>query len=476
MTSPGLSKPQTARVDSFLQSLRRVVAHWRAIVLLLILASAAFQVVRSNGSGPFDLMELALLLIFIASQIFWIGRFIYVEGRFITGSRRVWLAIMTVVVYLFVFLYSYSEWGLSQSHVIWAADYRPQSILIHAAFWWWFVGSLSAFLLVIAFGAVDRAALAAGWVYRKARTAIHQHSAAADAEAALLSPARRRFLERTAVLVSATPFVAAGYGLLYGRQNVEIVRQRIRLARLPNAFERFHIAQLSDVHIGPFTTPDYIRRCVAITNGLEPDLIALTGDYISWDPEAQGEVVRVLAGLRAPHGVFGCMGNHEADVGIEESITRLFAAQGIHMLRQERAPIRLRNDTINLIGIDHGGDVAPMHTQEVEGYRRLQELKALVMPNTVNILLTHYPHFFDHHSELGIDLTLAGDIHGGGQMSLDFVHRGLNLGSLMGVPYIRGLYEKGGAQVYMNRGVGITGFPIRLGARPEITVFELSRT
>src|SRR2546425_12655515 len=85
-----------------------------------------------------------------------------------------------------------------------------------------------------------------------------------------LSPARRRFLERTAVLVSATPFVAAGYGLLYGRQNVEIVRQRIRLARLPKAFEGFHIAQLSDVHIGPFTTPDYIRRCVAITNGLEP--------------------------------------------------------------------------------------------------------------------------------------------------------------------------------------------------------------
>ena len=56
-------------------------------------------------------------------------------------------------------------------------------------------------------------------------------------------------------------------------------------------------------------------------------MIALTGDYISWDPEAQGEVVRVLAGLKAPHGVFGCMGNHEADVGIEDSITRLFAAQ-----------------------------------------------------------------------------------------------------------------------------------------------------
>jgi hypothetical protein len=73
-------------------------------------------------------------------------------------------------------------------------------------------------------------------------------------------------------------------------------------------------------------------------------------------------------------------------------------------------------------------------------------------------------------------LTLSGDIHGGGQLSLDFVHRGLNLGGPMGVPYIRGLYENGGAQLYMNRGIGITGFPIRLGARPEITVLELVRT
>jgi len=460
---------------SFRTVYQRVVVHWRAIVLLLILGFVAFIVAPFDEFVPFMLILFALLLLFIASQIFWIGRILDLGERFIPGKpRRVLLAIIVGLVYSFVFLYSYPE--LSAGHIIRAADYRPQSMLIFAAFSWWFVGSLLAFLLVIAFGAADRAARAAGWVYRKARTAIHQHSAAADAEAVLPSPARRRFLERTAVLVSATPFVAAGYGLLYGRQNVEIVRQRIRLARLPKAFEGFHIAQLSDIHMGPFTTADYIRRCVAITNGLEPDLIALTGDYISWDPEAQGEVVRVLAGLRAPHGIFGCMGNHEADVGIEESITRLFAAQGIHMLRQERAPIRLRNGTINLIGIDHGGDVAPMHTQEVEGYRRLQELKALVMPNTVNILLTHYPHFFDHHSELGIDLTLAGDIHGGGQMSIDFVHRGLNLGRLMGVPYIRGLYEKGGAQVYMNRGIGITGVPIRLGARPEITVFELSRT
>jgi len=429
--------------SSFLPVCRRVVAHWRAIVVLLILACVAFLVARSDEFGGFELILLALLLIFIASQIFWLGRLVDVGELLIPGRpRRVWLTIVTVVVYLFVFLYSYPEWGLG--HVIRAADYRPQIVLIHAVFWWWFVGSMSAFLLVIVFGAVDRVVRAAEWVYRKARPA------AADAEAALQSSGRRRFLERTAVLVSATPFLAAGYGLLYERQNVEVVRQRIRLARLPKAFDGFRIAQLSDIHIGPFTTAEYIRRCVAITNGLEPDLIALTGDYICWDPEAQGEVVRALAGLRAPHGVLGCMGNHEADMGIEESITRLFAAQGIRMLRQERAPIRLGDEMLNLIGIDHGNDLAADAERQVEGDRRPQRLKALVMPNTVNILLIHYPHAFGNH-ELGIDLTLSGDIHGGGQLSLDFIHRGLNLSSLMGVPYIRGLYKNGGEQLYMNR-------------------------
>jgi uncharacterized protein len=456
--------------------IRFLKARKRAVTFLLILACVAFLVARFDEFVSFELILFALLLIFIASQLFWIGRILDFGERLLPGRpRRAWLATMAGLVFLFVFLYSYPEWGLG--HTMRAADYRPQSMLIYGAFWWWFVGSLLAFLLVIAFVAADRAARAAGWVYRKVRTAIHERSAsaAADTETALLSPGRRRLLERTAVLVSATPFVAAGYGLLYGRHDVEVVRHRVRLARLPKVFEGFRIAQLSDIHIGPFATADYIRRCVAITNGLDPDLIALTGDYVCWDPEAQGEAVRVLAGLRAPHGVFGCLGNHEADVGIEESITRLFAAQGIRILRQERAAIRLRDETLNLIGIDDGGDVAPMHTQEVEGHRRLQQLKALIMQNSVNILLEHYPAYFGY-PEMGIDLTLAGDTHGGGQLSLDLVHCGLNLSSLIGARYIRGWYEKGGAQLYMNRGIGITGFPIRLGARPEITLLELVKT
>jgi len=330
-----------------------------------------------------------------------------------------------------------------------------------------------AFFLVLVFGAGDYAARATTWVYTKIRDTTRQHAGVEISTPA--SSHRRRFLRQSAVLVSATPFVAAGYGLLYGRKDVEVVRQRVRLARLPKGFDGFRIAQLSDIHMGPFTTGDYIGRCVAITNGLRPDLIALTGDYIAWDPGLERSVVKVLAGLHAPHGVFGCIGNHEEESETEEYVSGLLTGQGIRILRQERAPIRLDGDELNLIGIDcprAQGEDEEEYRRDVN--RRLHQ--QLLMPGTANILLSHEPNVFvfDRAADLGIDLILAGHSHGG-QLALEFVHRGLNLSHLF-YRYTGGWYEQRSTKLYVNRGIGTTGFPIRLGARPEITLLELARS
>jgi predicted MPP superfamily phosphohydrolase len=455
---------------------RMVVAlftsHKRAILLVLILACAAFLI--AHGAF-FALVALVLLLMLTASQLFWIARILDLGERLIPGKpRRSSLAVIAGLVYLFVVIYSYPEWAIG-GHTVRAADYRLQSVLIHAAFWWWVVGSLMAFQLILAFGILDRAIRAAAWMYRRTR---HVARPGAAREGTALpdpfSPGRRRVLERAVMAISATPFVAAGYGLLYERLDVEIVRTRARLVRLPKAFDGFRIALLSDIHLSPFAPAEYIRHCVAMTNELKPDLVALTGDYVAWDPTAQVEVTRVLSGLQAPHGVFGCMGNHEDYTGIKDSITQLFADHGIRMLRQQRAPIRLGADAINLIGMEYGEDNAQEDLNRIEHQRIIDQLKALIMPDTVNILLVHYPVLFGH-PELPFDLTLAGDIHGGGQLSLDSIHRGFNLARLIGVPYARGWQQKGSQQLYMNRGIGTTGYPIRLGARPEITLFELTR-
>ena len=443
--------------------------HRRAIVFLLIFAFCAYPLIDHVKFGPTRVAFRLFLVMLIASQFFWIRRALDLGERFIPGKpRRAWLTAIACFVELFFFVYSYTHMGgvvhlFLASKIIGAADPTLCSVLMEGALSWWLAGSVLGFGLVIFFWSVDRAASAAVRVYRKARGAA---ACSVDAPQPgtvvpdLTSPTRRHFLRQTTIALGATPFVASAYGLLYGRFDVQITRQRIRLARLPKSFDGFRIAQLSDLHISPFMPADEIRRCVTITNQLKPDLIVMTGDYLLWDPAAQGEVVQALTGLRAPHGVFGSLGNHESITDTEESITRLFAAQGIHILRQERATIRLGGDTLNLIRFDD----SLLDDKAVE---------YLVVPGTVNILLNHNPNDFDRAAELGFDLMLAGHTHGG-QLSFEFIRRGLSLARLE-TPYVSGWYEKSGGQLYVNRGIGTTILPIRLGARPEITVFELVR-
>jgi predicted MPP superfamily phosphohydrolase len=450
-------------------------AHKRVSVIVFSwVAFCAFVLIPHWREGPFAFVfASALFLTLIASQVFWLPRIVGLGERFIHGRRwRVWLKIIVGVLYLYLFFFAYnfSPWNTPQGD---STHLTLRSALFVGAWSVWLVGSWLGFGLVMVFWTVDRTTRAAAWVYHKATAG---HAATPMPGTIALdppSPARRRVLKQTAVAVSAVPFVAAAYGLLYGRLDVEVTRPRIALARLPKAFEGFRIAQLSDLHISPFMTADEIRHCVSIADELKADLVVLTGDYVADDPAAQGEAVQALAALRAPYGVFGCLGNHEIYTETEDSIKRLFAAVGIRILRQERALIQSRGEVLNLIGVDYQ---QARFSRDHDGHlvdRYLEGSEKLVMPDMVNILLSHNPNTFDRAAELGIDLTLAGHTHGG-TLSLGFVHRGLSLARVE-TPYVSGWYEKRGGQLYVNRGIGTTGPPIRLGARPEITVMELVR-
>jgi predicted MPP superfamily phosphohydrolase len=450
-------------------------ANRRRIAISLLLAYVAFILIHPDEEGRIsDLVWFAVLVMFIASQLFWIHRVVDVGERFLPGKpRRAWLGALVGMMYLILFVYNLATWNSeawNSTHVSTALTLR--SVLLEAPFWWWFVGSFAGFFLVLAFWTSDRVAGAAVWVYRRARyaTSGRDTSKTDELAPAPTSPSRRRFLERAAVLVSATPFVAAGYGLLHERLDVEVTRQRIRLPRLPKALEGFRIAQLSDFHISPFMTAEQIRRFAEITNDLKPDLITLTGDFLTWDASAQGEVVQALAPLRAPFGVFGCLGNHEVYTRTQDSITQMLGTAGIRILRHATAAIRSGGESLNLIGVDFQG-CHECPTFPPENY--LRGVEPLVLSDRVNILLSHNPESFDRAAQLGIDLSLAGHTHGG-QLALESVRRGLNL-SRLGYTYTSGWYEKGGAQLYVNRGIGTIGFPIRVGAPPEITVFELTR-
>ncbi len=408
------------------------------------------------------LVFFAIGLIFSASQLFWIRRVRALGKRLIasaTWRKRVGLTGLGAYILLFAYNFIWAQRARSPTHL------TLQAALLEAPLLWWVASSLLGFGVVVLFWICARLAGAIRWGY----TGV-MGGARPDPP----SPARRRFLEQTALAAAASPFVAGAYGLLYGRLNLQTSYKRITLRRCPKHFAGFRIAQLSDLHIGPFMSAEEIRKVVALANELRPELVVLTGDYVTWDPTTQEAVVSALAGIKAPFGVFGCLGNHELWTDTEGSITRLFAAEGIRILRRARVPISSGSDQLNLIGVDfqsrrvQGGPYG-------EGFVRayLEGVEELVMPDTLNILLSHNPNTFDRAAELGIDLSLSGHTHGG-QVALEFVHRNISPSRLI-TPYVKGWFEKSGAQLYVNRGIGTIGVPIRLNAPPEITLFELAR-
>ena len=412
---------------------------------------------------PFVFGFAPVLFVFLGGQIYFLLRAgVWVNRRI--RSRRVRLSLSIAAAALYCLLFAGNIW--------WAADgptptrMTLRDALVRAPFLWWIFSSTVAFSVVVFIWLLRLAAQAVTW---SARGLVGQQ----PAEDVPASPARRQLLEHAATAAVATPFVAGAYGLLYGRLNLETTEQKIHLARLPKAFDGFRIVQLSDIHIGPFMDEDQIRKFVRIANSLKPDLIALTGDFLTFDPSPKRVVVNALSGLRAPFGVFGCLGNHDAWARSEDALTELFADCGIRMLRQQRVDLRISGERLNLAGIDYANShhlsAGPGHMNS----RTLEGLKPLVVPDTANILLSHNPETFDRAAELGVDLSLSGHTHGG-QLALEFISPELAPSRLV-TPYVAGWFQRPGGQLYVNRGIGTIAAPMRVGAPPEITAFELRR-
>ncbi|MGA8183292.1 MAG: metallophosphoesterase [Terriglobia bacterium] len=400
--------------------------------------------------------------LFIASQIFWFSVISRIGAKLIHNKiLRRSIAAIGVAAYIFLLAYNFLS----------ARDQAATSLTLKIALFevpvrWWALGSVGGFILALPF-------LLTNFLWNLIQRFRQETEPQADPGPSF-SLARRKFLSNTAVAAGAVPLAAAGYGFLFGRVEFEKSFVRMKLPRLPREFQGFRIAQLSDFHIGPFMTSSDIRHVVEMTNALKPDLIVLTGDYISWDPDTQEAAVDSLTGLKAPLGIYGCLGNHEMMTHTEASITALFARRDIRILRQERAPIQVGKESLNLIGVDyefrqHHG---PYGDHRVRQY--LEGVKPLMIPDQVNILLSHNPNTYDRAAQLGIDLSLAGHTHGG-QIALNFISPDLSLARLM-TPYVKGHFQKPGGQLYVNRGIGTIGIPIRFDAPPEITMFELVRT
>jgi len=280
-------------------------------------------------------------------------------------------------------------------------------------------------------------------------------------------PERRLFVARAvaggaALAVGGATAVAMRSAL----SDPEIHEVPVRLARLPPALSGLTIAQISDLHVGPTIGERSVRRVVEATNRLRPDLVAITGDLVDGSVPSLAAAVAPLAGLRARWGVVFVTGNHEYYSGVRAWEAHL-RALGIRVLRNERIAIGDAGASLDVAGIDdwRSGGLAPGHGPD------LARALAGRDPDRSLVLLAHQPKGVEEGAAAGVELQLSGHTHGGQIFPF-------NLVTGLAYRYLAGLYggvgPGGAGQVFVSRGTGYWGPPMRLGYPPEISRIVLT--
>ena len=367
--------------------------------------------------------------------------------------------------------------------------HRPlkQSSLLAEIVGLWMASSLAAYVGIRAVHVCD-------WLWRRGKSLIARKnkSQAANSPAAreLANPSRRYFFQTASVVAGAIPFVAFAYGFADERWRFQVIESELPVANLPSALDGMRIVQLSDIHASSFMPIAQVRRAVGMANELNADLAVVTGDFITGSGDPIEDCIAESANLRAPLGVWGCNGNHEIYAGAEALAAELFRKNGMTLLRQQQSEIRWNGQPLNLIGVDY----QRQRSASGEKLIMLQDVQQLVRPGMPNILMSHNPNSFPRAAELGIEVSLAGHTHGG-QVKVEILDHSFSPATFITL-YIAGLYGRplnapssasdaelrasaaGRATppssiLYVNRGLGTIGTPVRLGVPPEITLHTL---
>ena len=284
------------------------------------------------------------------------------------------------------------------------------------------------------------------------------------------SPQRRKFLRQT----SAVGASLAAYGVMLGKREAEadpdIIRHELSFPDLPPGLDGLRIVQISDLHAGPLVSAEQVQRWRRLAEGERPELLLLTGDVVDSLPAEALVVTQAFQGFRAPLGCYGILGNHDYFTD-PRPIWRALEGIGFQFLENRNALVTRGSASLALVGIQdpmarHG------HFRDIPyGPGPSPDLAVRGLPETAwRLCLSHRPSDWHLARRTGAALTLSGHTHGGQVNLIPGVSSAILLGE-----YTQGLYRKGGQALYVNRGLGVVGLPIRIGAPPEITVITLRR-
>jgi predicted MPP superfamily phosphohydrolase len=280
-----------------------------------------------------------------------------------------------------------------------------------------------------------------------------------------LDERRRRFLSRAlAATAAAVAAATVGYGVREAR-SPRVVRRDVPLDRLPRELDGLTIAALSDIHLGPLNQGPFLRAVVGQVNAERPDAVAIVGDLVDGTVAELGREAAPLGELHAP--TFFVTGNHEYFSGAE-AWCEFLPTLGVRVLRNERVSLgRLGAPpgapTVDLAGIDDR--TATRSHEPGHGANLAKALAGRDSSRTV-VLLAHQPVMVDQAARADVDLQISGHTHGGQLLPFGYV-------VLLDQPVLAGLTRIGRTWLYVTRGVGFWGPPVRVGAPPEITLVTL---
>ena len=423
---------------------------------------------------PFLLLNLFAGLAFLFSLRTWIHK----------PTARRWSAgflLWAIILLNLPLLTFYSEWAdlylLKLSSSFLQAAYLPSTA--------WLITLIVFFM--IAAPLIIFAGLIKGWRFLAGRFRAGAPSLETLPAISSSSLARRKFIVGSAGLLIPAIYGGAVYNVYGTLGDIDVSKEiEIPIPHLPRSLDGLTIVQLSDFHVGPYIRQYDLERVVQLVQPLRPDLIALTGDLIDYRLSTLPEALDGLRKLQAPLGIFNVLGNHDiysdpssfsrqhrGGVKIVEGLDSI----GIRTLRNEIVRIGSGQDQLAILGLDWLSSDSRFR----KIYRYPMELARNILtgmveqayPETPKVLLTHHPDLFSHAYPLDIGLTLAGHTHGGGQILLGHID-GRPLGvAMLRFRYLSGLYQAQGCSLYVNRGIGFLGVPIRLNCPPEISRFKL---
>jgi predicted MPP superfamily phosphohydrolase len=437
---------------------------------------------------------LSVLTLLYLSQRFWYRALWRVTSHW----GRLWVRLPARLAYILLLLAVI--FTLAQGVAFGRGGFARQSSAITVVTGLWFFSALFAYLSVKAVHGLERV-----WHWFHATTAKHALVPAladgpSDTKSAetVPDPSRRYFFRAATAAAGAAPFLTAMYGFAAERLNYQVRRIEIPIPKLPSGLDGMQIVQISDIHLSGYMSRGQVRRAVDMANNLGADLAVVTGDLITGIGDPIEDCVDEVRHLRAPLGVWGCNGNHEIYARAEDRAAYLYSQAGMKMLRQENAQLTFNGAQFNLIGVDYQRE----RTNRGQRQQMLAHVEPLVRRDMPNILLSHNPNTFNRAAELGIELSLAGHTHGG-QIQVEILDHRLSPARFI-TDYIAGLYqrplfapaptERAGtvltpsrkfspplfppqssamAHIYVNRGLGTVGAPVRLGVPPEISFLVL---